>query len=149
MVEEMADNMISFGSTVSLLKDANKGAAETHAAIANNIANVNTPGFLRSDVSFKEALAAETGKPADPDTLALVTDQDNHIPEDGDLPPLTPFQVTTTVDRTDQIRVDGSNVDIDQEMAKLTLNSGYSSMMHELLSNQYTRLRRAITETNS
>jgi flagellar basal-body rod protein FlgB len=145
----MADNMISFGSTVSLLKDANHGAAETHAAIANNIANVNTPGFKRSDVSFKEALAAEQGKPADPDQLALVTDHDNHIAIGGDLPALTPFQVTTTVDNSEQIRVDGSNVDIDQEMAKLTINSGYSSMMHELLSNQYTRLRRAITETNS
>jgi len=141
--------MISFGSTVSLLKDANRGAAETHAAIANNIANANTPGFLRSDVSFKEALAAENGKPADPDQLALVTDQEKHIPLDGDLPAITPFEVTTTVDHTDKMRVDGSNVDIDQEMAKLTINSGYSSMTHELLSNQYTRLRRAITETNS
>jgi len=145
----MADNMISFGSTVSLLKDANRGSAETHAAIANNIANVNTPGFLRSDVSFKEALAAESGKPADPDQLALVTDQANQIPLDGDLPAIKPFEVTTTVDHTSQMRVDGSNVDVDQEMAKLTINSGYSSMMHELLSNQYTRLRRAITETNS
>jgi flagellar basal-body rod protein FlgB len=134
---------------VSLLKDANRGSAETHAAIANNIANVNTPGFQRSDVSFKEALAAEQGKPADPDELGLVTDADKHISIGGDLPVIEPFQVTTTVDHSEQIRVDGSNVDIDQEMAKLTLNSGYSSMMHELLSNQYTRLRRAITETNS
>jgi flagellar basal-body rod protein FlgB len=145
----MADNMISFGSTVSLLKDANRGASETHAVIANNIANVNTPGFLRSDVSFKEALAAEQGKPADPDQLGLVTDAPNQIPLGGDLPPLLPFQTTTTVDRSEQMRVDGSNVDIDQEMAKLSINSGYSSMTHELLSNQYTRLRRAITETNS
>jgi flagellar basal-body rod protein FlgB len=140
--------MISFGSTVSLLKDANRGASETHSAIANNIANANTPGFLRSDVSFKEALAAEQGKPADPDELALSTDQPDQIPSGGELPPV-PFAVTTTVDRSEQMRVDGSNVDIDQEMAKLTINSGYSSMMHELLSNQYTRLRRSITETNS
>jgi len=140
--------MISFGSTVQLLKDATHGASETHSVIANNIANVNTPGFRRSDVSFKEALAAEQGKDADPDQLALVTDQPDQIPIGGDLPPL-PFAVTTRVDNSEQMRVDGSNVDIDQEMAKLTENSGYSSTMHELLSNQYTRLRRAITETNN
>ena len=140
--------MISFGQTVQLLKDATHGAGETHAAIANNIANVNTPGFMRTDVSFKEALAAEQGKAADPDALALTVDQPNQIPIGGDLPPL-PFAVTATVDHSEQMRVDGSNVDIDQEMAKLSMNSGYGATMHELLSNQYTRLRRAITETNN
>ncbi|MGB8265482.1 MAG: flagellar basal body rod protein FlgB [Candidatus Velthaea sp.] len=144
----MADSMISFGSTVQLLKDATHGASETHNAIANNIANVSTPGFARTDVSFKAALAAEQGVPADPDQLALSTDQPNQIPLGGDLPAL-PFAVTKSVDHSEQMRVDGSNVDLDQEMAKLSINSGYSSMMHELLSNQYTRMRRAITETNT
>jgi flagellar basal body rod protein FlgB len=44
------------------------------------------------------------------------------------------------------MRVDGSNVDLDQEMAKLSLNSAYSQTMHQLLSTQYARLRQAIEE---
>jgi flagellar basal body rod protein FlgB len=44
------------------------------------------------------------------------------------------------------MRVDGSNVDIDQEMAKLSMNSAYSQTMSTLLSQQYTRIREAISE---
>ena len=45
-----------------------------------------------------------------------------------------------------QMRVDGSNVDVDQEMAKLSLNSAYAQTMGQLLQNQYSRLRQAIQE---
>ena len=45
-----------------------------------------------------------------------------------------------------QMRVDGSNVDIDQEMAKLSINSSYQQTMGQLLQTQYTRIRQAIEE---
>jgi flagellar basal body rod protein FlgB len=44
------------------------------------------------------------------------------------------------------MRVDGSNVDIDQEMAKLTLNSSYSQTMSQLATNSFTRIKDAIQE---
>ena len=56
------------------------------------------------------------------------------------------FAVTTTVDNTRRMRVDGSNVDVDQEMAKLSLNSAYAQTMGQLLQTQYSRLRQAIQE---
>ncbi|MDB5094287.1 MAG: flagellar basal-body rod protein FlgB [Candidatus Eremiobacteraeota bacterium] len=136
---------ISFGQTVGMLKDAMSGSAEAHAVMANNIANANTPNFRRSDVSFKEALAATEATQGDPDQLALTTTSDRHIaiggPQDSE-----PFAVTTSVDDTQQMRVDGSNVDVDQEMAKLSLNSAYAQTMGQLLTNQYSRLRQAIQE---
>jgi flagellar basal-body rod protein FlgB len=134
-----------FGETISMLKDAGKGARETHDAIANNVANINTPGFKRSDVSFKEALAAELPRYDDSSDLALVTDTPNQIAEGPDFEP-QPFAVTTSVDDTEQIRADGSNVDLDQEMAKLSMNSAYSQTMHAMLSQQYSRIREAIEE---
>ena len=48
---------IGFGQTIGMLENALAGASATHAAIANNVANVNTPNYQRTDVSFKEALA--------------------------------------------------------------------------------------------
>jgi len=51
-----------------------------------------------------------------------------------------------TADETDQMRPDGSNVDVDQEMAQLSQNSGYSQTMSQLLQVQFMRLRQAITE---
>ncbi len=139
---------ISFGSTILMLKDAEKGASEAHSVIANNIANAETPNFKRSDVSFKEALAAELPRTDDPDELALVTDAPDQIPAGPDFQ-AQPFSITTTVDDSTQMRNDGSNVDIDQEMAKLSLNSSYGQTINQLLATQYTRLREAIQESTS
>jgi flagellar basal-body rod protein FlgB len=136
---------ISFGSTVAMLKDASTGAGESHAAIANNIANVNTPNFKRTDVTFKESLASELPRYEDSDELALVTDSDKQIPAGPDFNP-EPFSVSHSLDDTQQMRVDGSNVDVDQEMAKLALNSSYGQTMSTLLSQQYSRIREAIQE---
>lgn len=136
---------ISFGSTVGMLKDAMDGAATAHGVIANNIANVNTPNFRRSDVSFKDALAATETTPADPDELALVTSDERHFALGGAQQP-EPFEVATTVDDTRRMRLDGSNVDVDQEMAKLSLNSAYAQTMGQMLQTQYSRLRQAIQE---
>ncbi|HYZ15504.1 MAG TPA: flagellar basal body rod protein FlgB [Candidatus Acidoferrum sp.] len=140
----MAD--ISFGATVGMLKNAMDGASSTHSALANNIANVNTPNFRRTDVSFKEALAAtDAGASPNPDELPLVITNDRDIAS-GTIQPGQPFTVTSTVDDTTQMRIDGSNVDIDQEMAKLSLNSGYADTMAQLLYNEYGRIHRAIQE---
>lgn len=136
---------ISFGATVDMIKDALTGSADSHAVIANNIANVNTPNFKRSDVSFKEALAATVPQPPPADELELVTDDPMQITSGPPTDP-QPFAVTTTTDDATFIRQDGSNVDIDQEMAKLSLNSQYAQTMGQLLTTQYTRIREAIQE---
>jgi flagellar basal-body rod protein FlgB len=136
---------ISFGLTTDMLKNAISGAAEAQETIANNIANVNTPNFHRSDTTFREALARMEPYAGDPDELSLVTDNSRQIPIGGPEPP-EPFSVTTNVDTSEQMRVDGSNVDIDQEMAKLSINSSYSQTMATLLTQQYTTIRKAIQE---
>ena len=136
---------ISFGSTVGMLKDALDGSSAAQLVIANNIANVNTPNFKRSDVSFKEALAATQPRTSDSTELALVTDNPRQIPA-GPQFSAQPFHITTTLDDTQQMRVDGSNVDIDQEMAKMSINSGYSQAMSQFLTEEYTRIREAIQE---
>jgi flagellar basal-body rod protein FlgB len=141
----MADQIFSLGSTVQMLKDAGRGARETHDAVANNIANINTPGFKRTDVSFRESLASELPRYDDSSDLAMVTDDDKQISTGPDFEP-QPFAVTTSLDDTQSIRADGSNVDLDQEMAKLSMNSSYSQTIHALLSTQYSRIKNAIEE---
>lgn len=141
----MADSIFNLGSTVEMLKDAGRGAREAHDAIANNVANINTPGFKRTDVSFRESLAAELPRYEDSSELALVTDNDKQIPVGPDFA-AQPFHITTQLDDTQVIRADGSNVDLDQEMAKLSINSSYSQTIHALLGQQYTRIKQAIQE---
>ncbi|HVA34452.1 MAG TPA: flagellar basal body rod protein FlgB [Candidatus Baltobacteraceae bacterium] len=136
---------ISFGPTIDLLSNAIDGSSKQQEQIANNLANVNTPNFRRSTVSFREALAASLGTPASPDELALKTDDSRQFNVNGALPP-QPYDPQAHIDQTTQMRVDHSNVDVDQELAQLEQNSGYSQTMSQLLKSQYAWLREAITE---
>jgi flagellar basal-body rod protein FlgB len=137
---------LSFGSTTQLLKYSLDGASLEHSAIANNIANVNTPGYATFEVAYKEALAATEPTPPDPNELTLVTDNPKQISINGEIP-ARPFHVAATkVDNPIRMRVDGSNVDLDQQMAELTQNSSYQQTMSQLLTNEYTRIRKAIEE---
>lgn len=134
----MAD--LEFDPTIGLLKNAITGARVTQDAIANNIANVNTPNYRRETVSFKESLAASLGAPPDPDELGLTVDQPGMIPVNDGIQP-TPFvKPTPQVDDAIQMRVDKSNVDLDQEMAELAENTGYRQTMSALLKTQYSQL---------
>ena len=48
--------------------------------ISNNIANVNTPKFKRSDVIFESLLAKELGLDDDKKKLKMVRTRDRHLP---------------------------------------------------------------------
>ncbi len=145
--EERMDsiNPISFGQATDLLGNAVKGASLENDQISNNLANVNTPDYRRSTTNFKEALQATLGTPAPSDALTLETNDDRQFVIDGAEAP-EPFNPQATVDNTIQMRVDKSNVDVDQEMAQLSENAGYSQTMSQLLQEQYKFLRQAITE---
>jgi flagellar basal-body rod protein FlgB len=93
-----------FDVTSSALEVAIRGTESRQTVLANNLANVNTPGFKRSDVSFQGALAsALSSSNGDP---AAVDD--------------TAFQTTT--DSSTSMRADGNNVDVDVESANLSKN---------------------------
>ena len=137
---------LSFGSTIDTLGNALTGAAMQNSQVANNIANANTPGYHRSQVSFKEALSeAVDGAPADSDSLAMSTDSERQFPI-GQAQSPVPFDPHVQTENAMQMRTDGSNVDVDREMAELSSNSAYQQTMAQLLQTQFSRIREAITE---
>lgn len=78
--------------------------------VANNVANVNTPGFKKSYVSFEDQLKVAMGNHGAP----LKGTHPMHIGATGtDIKPEVK-QVTETT-----MRYDGNNVDIDEEMVNL------------------------------
>ncbi|MGC2129086.1 MAG: flagellar basal body rod protein FlgB [Candidatus Aquilonibacter sp.] len=145
----MADfSVLPLGEATTLLSEAAKGAKMQHTQIANNIANVNTPGFRTSSIDFRTALQNSLGNPPDPDELAMTTDDDRQFAVgDGTAP--VPYDPQPQVDTTTQMRVDGSNVDIDQQMAQLSENTGYQETVTQLLQEQYKFIRQAATEQPS
>jgi flagellar basal-body rod protein FlgB len=137
---------LNFGTTVDLLKNAIDGASLNHSVIANNVSNVNTPNYRRETVSFKDALAASLGTPQDPEQLALAVDNPKHIAFNDGEPP-KPYETPPVhVDEGIEMRGDHSNVDVDQEMAELAINTGYQQTMGSLLKVKYQQLTRIFTE---
>ncbi|HVA38767.1 MAG TPA: flagellar basal body rod protein FlgB [Candidatus Dormibacteraeota bacterium] len=139
----MAESL--FGVAVPMLGNALEGASQAQTAISNNLANVNTPGYQRAEVSFKDALAKSMGAQPDPNQLPLTVDNPMQIALGGSAPPV-PFKPDVIVDRSTKMRTDGSNVDPDEEMAKLTENSMYSGAIAQYLQADFTHLREAIQE---
>ena len=91
-------------------------ASLTQRVIANNVANVNTPGFKKSYVSFQDELrrALDTGAPA------LNTTNPRHIGGKADIDQVSP----RVVQESGTTMLYGqNNVDIDQEMVNLAANS--------------------------
>ncbi|HEV2813325.1 MAG TPA: flagellar basal body rod protein FlgB [Solirubrobacteraceae bacterium] len=84
------------------LERAIQGSAVRHEALAENIANVNTPGYRRQDVDFHSALQA-----AMPGGAAAIA--------------ATPIEAS--VDSAAPMRPDGNSVDIDAEAANLAQNA--------------------------
>ena len=81
-------------------------------AIANNIANVNTPGYKRQDVNFEEQLRKAMKN-------SRYTSIDERV-ANVDLERLDP--ITYRDHSTLSYRLDGNNVDIDTENVQLASN---------------------------
>ncbi|MFO7151710.1 MAG: flagellar basal body rod protein FlgB [Bacillota bacterium] len=109
--------------------------------ISNNIANVDTPNFKRSDVVFEDVLKNHLKESAP--RLALTTTSEKHIKASRSSVGVKP-RIVVQNDRT--LRNDGNNVDIDKEMVKLVENALSYNILAEQLQRQFSLLRSAITE---
>ena len=109
--------------------------------ISNNIANVNTPDFKRSDVVFESLLAREMGLGEDKNKLQMVRTRDRHRPQAMDGRVMARIQL----DDTTTMRVDGNNVDIDAEMADLAKNQIYYSALAKKIGSYIQGVKNVIT----
>jgi flagellar basal-body rod protein FlgB len=101
--------------------------AERHEAIATNIANVETPGYKRVDISksFTEAFEAQ------------VKSGDSSVA----VPPAT---IEEDPDAGTQ-RQDGNNVQMDKELMAMSANSLQYDTLTEFVSGSLKQLQMAIT----
>jgi flagellar basal-body rod protein FlgB len=128
------------------LEQAMKAAGLRHQVIANNIANVNVPGFRATEVSFEERLKQALQGPVAPATLQGTMADERHIPIGGAQPAPGPVAPMVQPIVTGVMRQDGNNVDIDAEMAKLAANQLWYQALVRSVSDEFDRLRTVITE---
>ena len=100
--------------TYSLLLKGLDAASLRQQVTANNLANMNTPGFRRSDVSFEGQLL----KALNQTNLPLARTHDKHLPHPG----VSDVTAQVKTDTSTVRRIDGSNVDIEREMLNMVSN---------------------------
>jgi flagellar basal-body rod protein FlgB len=89
-----------------------------HRVLAENVANVETPGYRARDVDFGTALAEAFAAGAPP--------------------------AESIVERRAAAKIDGNSVDLDTEMARLSENALTIVALSQILSRRYAGLKAAI-----
>jgi len=125
---------------MDVVQKAMDGSAFRHTAITNNIANVNTPGYKKLEVSFQDALS----EALEQNQLELKKNSPKHLALKMSLD--DPQLVQTRTNTQTTLRTDGNNVDVDIELAALAENNLYFNSLAQLLSSQISLLRQSITE---
>lgn len=114
--------MIQFPEHIDRIATLTEVTELRHRVISHNLANVNTPGYQRLDVSFDEQLFkarrhAEAGPVSHPTVI-----------QDPDRTP----------------GMDGNSVDIDHEIGQLKRNSMLFQTYAQILSTHFDTMRRAM-----
>lgn len=150
--------------TISTLTASMRGLELRQTAIAQNIANAETPGYRRIDVAFEDQLAAAVaeesagdapgpaGLPVAPFALARLNAMTGGMemalqtPSGSEFGPqaIDQFTASLTVDGTTYMRYDGSSVDPDQEMALLAANQLAYQTVTQFLTGRFNSLSYAI-----
>lgn len=114
--------MIGSDFSARMLEKGLSAASLRQNVLANNIANINTPGFKRSRVAFEAQLA---------DALNQGSGADAVRPQ-------------VVVEDKSAARPDGNNVDLESEMSDLALNQIWYAALTRQLSDHFSRLSTVI-----
>lgn len=117
----------SLFENVNVVQQSLHGLTARQRAIGENVANADTPGYKRMEVTYERQLrAALKGKHEAKNDLALKTESSRHF----QLGPLASADATQLHRVNDQsYRTDENNVDIEMEMTKLAeTNIRYNTM---------------------
>ena len=141
----MIERLLS-SEMMELVQRSLDAAALSHRIIADNLANVDTPGFKRSEVVFSEKLKqAFDARAREPQQLAAMRTHEGHLAFEStrSVEEVEPEVVT---DKSTSLRNDGNNVDVDREMSLLAQNTVWYSTLAQITQQQFSSLRSAITE---
>ncbi|WP_010249086.1 flagellar basal body rod protein FlgB [Acetivibrio cellulolyticus] len=131
---------ILFGSKV--LEKSLDATATRNEVIAQNIANVDTPGYKRKTVSFEEQLSdaisknsSFKGRRTDPRHIAIGGSSADEV------------KINVSEDKSSlDMRLDGNNVDIENEMAQMAENNIRYEVLIQRISGSFSRMKSVIKE---
>ena len=116
--------------TTTAIAQSLDASAMRHRVIADNIANVETPGFKRSEVSFESKLKSALESLNSDMAMRTIEGMEPDVEQDTQSP----------------ARADGNNVSIDREMADLTKNSLEYETLTRLMTMKGSMIQTVLTE---
>lgn len=108
-------------STGSVIYSALNGLSARQRVIANNVANVETPGFIAGRVTFEDSLRTAIANGDDAVTSSV-----------------------STRSSTDPVNMNGNNVSLDNEVVGLTQTDLAYQLMIQAINQKFGLLRTAI-----
>ena len=129
--------LFSNDQTMFLLKKGLDAAALRQRVIAHNLANLNTPNFKRSQVSFEETLRKAQGQTG----ITLTRTHERHLQ-----PKTAPAGAKITTDYSTSNRLDGNNVDLEREMLEMVANQLRYNTYIQQVNSRFNNWRTVINE---
>ncbi|MGL4820879.1 MAG: flagellar basal body rod protein FlgB [Bacilli bacterium] len=120
-----------FGGTIRNLENGLKYANTQQKTIANNLSNIDTPGFKASEATFRSELEKAR--------MSAKRSHERHVAFDGGQ-----TGVKVQLQQQGAVRNDGNNVDVDLEMNKLAQNQIYYNALIERISGKFNSLSSVI-----
>ncbi|MGC8738530.1 MAG: flagellar basal body rod protein FlgB [Candidatus Hydrogenedens sp.] len=122
-------------SAETMLISAMKVAEINHRYIANNIANADTPGYTQKELDFQKSLnAVLQGRGG----IVLRTNHPRHIQVEK--------EGVVVEKRKNVLKNDFNSVDIDEQITKLTENTGKVTVYTALLAKRFNQLTTIIND---
>ncbi|MCL5283174.1 MAG: flagellar basal body rod protein FlgB [Armatimonadetes bacterium] len=136
VLERLFSNAPLFAAQTAL-----DGLALRHQVLADNIANVNTPGYKRQEVEFEDQLKRALN---DPEGTGTTCSDTLDVPAGCPLPRIKPRIIT---ENNTSERPDGNNVDLEYEMAQMAANTIKFEALTEYVTDYFTDLKSVINGT--
>lgn len=127
------------GETAGRLESALRFTEKRHRILVENIANVDTPGYKRKDISLRSFQAA-MGR-LDQGEVARAPGRGGGVPSDS-----SGFEsIRSGPDASGMVRQDGNNVSVEFEMAELASNALLHNTLAALVAKKYRGIEMAIS----
>jgi flagellar basal-body rod protein FlgB len=131
-----------FGTTVELLGKTLDLRAKRQGLIAANLANVETPGYTPSDLSFESELKSALKKGG-----KVESPNPRHIPLRGGGAAGLQLVAGQVVEVPGKVGADGNAVELESEMGRMAENQIMYNASVQLLTKKFEMMKQAIRGT--
>ncbi|WP_127531880.1 flagellar basal body rod protein FlgB [Paenibacillus kobensis] len=128
------------GADFQRLETGVQSAEMRQRVISNNVANVDTPYYKRSEVLFEDLLSEAMG--SNGETISGIRTNARHIPIGQSTASIPAPKVVS--DETSSMNNNGNNVDIDREMSLLAKNQLVYNLYIQQINHDVKMMRTAI-----